>query len=341
MSAAPYGLAVVTRGDHAFGMGNLVRVRNLLRAVRARRPDARALAAAPGDPVAVAHLGASGFRVVPLPPELGARCARLTEALGEFRPDLVVHDALASDPEVLRTVRPLTPRLVTVDDAGPAAALADLRIDALHPCVGAGADPGVWSRVGDVWLDEAFRTARARYRVRRRPRRVLVSQGGADTFGQVPRLVRALGALDTGVELVVVVGRAFMHHAELAAAAQGCRGAVRVLHDVTDMPGLIATCDLAISGGGLTLFELCCVGVPTIALTAEPRETTTIARFADGAAIGLGLWTPDDGDTLRDLVVDLLRDGDRRRALSAVARARVDGRGLSRFLDEVGVRRDG
>jgi spore coat polysaccharide biosynthesis predicted glycosyltransferase SpsG len=135
----------------------------------------------------------------------------------------------------------------------------------------------------------------------------------------------------------VVVGRAFAHHAELAAAAAAARRAVRVLHDVSDMASLLADCDVAISGGGVTLFELCCVGVPTVALTAEPRELATIARFADGAAVGLGLWTPAEADALRAEVARLLADEGLRRRLSAAARERVDGEGLERFLDEVGL----
>ncbi|MFI5178987.1 MAG: hypothetical protein ACHQO8_10505 [Vicinamibacterales bacterium] len=90
---------------------------------------------------------------------------------------------------------------------------------------------------------------------------------------------------------------------------------------------------VAIVAGGVTLYEACALGVPTIAVAVAPAQRLTIRGFARiGAAIDAG-GTPIDAATvarIADQTVRLLRDGGARRRLSLAGRSVVDARGAWR-----------
>ncbi len=49
---------------------------------------------------------------------------------------------------------------------------------------------------------------------------------------------------------------------------------------VTDMASLMASCDIAVSAGGVTLCELAAVGVPTISFSMADNQMTAVENFA-------------------------------------------------------------
>ena len=114
----------------------------------------------------------------------------------------------------------------------------------------------------------------------------------------------------------------------------GSRRPFTVIERQDDMVGLMRSCDLAVSGGGGTLFELAAIGVPTIAITGEAKETRTIARLEQlGMLIDVGLTPPFPSDELLRTVTTLAESVEHRRSLSEAARRNVDGQGMPRFLD--------
>ena len=95
---------------------------------------------------------------------------------------------------------------------------------------------------------------------------------------------------------------------------------------------LLADADVALVGGGVGLYEACCVGVPTVAVAVTPEQRGTIRAFARANAVvcaGILNGVGDRGAARRAtrFVLQLLDDQPRRRRLSAHARHAVDGRG--------------
>ncbi len=322
-------LAVFAHGSHAIGLGHLYRVRALLQTLRRQAPEVAVLILLNDDPVAAAVFAADPAQIVSgNPMQFGDWGAR---ALRAFAPTVALHDALDAQSEILPVLREHAVRLITVDDTSELARRqCDLRVNVLYQTPTRAGDPPTWSDLGAIFIDETFAAAANDYKVRNLGTRVLVSQGGADTFGQVPQIVAALRQLPK-IYLHVVIGRAFSHDRALDAAIGG-DARVTVHRDVADMAGLMLQCDIAVSGGGVTLFELAAVGVPTIAITAEPRELETMARFSvPGLIVDLGLARPFPVAKLAMETKALLEDYRRRRQLGQRCRATVNGRGLERI----------
>lgn len=107
---------------------------------------------------------------------------------------------------------------------------------------------------------------------------------------------------------------------------------VEVIPPTPALPSLFAEADLVVSAAGVTLLELCCIGVPTALVQIADNQAAGYAAAVDhGLAAGLGTDPRAHVDTLRGLLLS----GAERKALGEKAMAAVDGKGADRVLDAV------
>lgn len=162
-----------------------------------------------------------------------------------------------------------------------------------------------------------------------RPRVTVVLGGGTEWTGTVSALLQALR--DT--ELPFVAGVLVRGEPVLPETLPG-----QEFHVSAPGPGLLdllVDTDIAISAAGVTLLELCCVGVPTgVVRLVENQAAGYRAALDLGLAAGLGSATAFDERVVATLTT-LLRDDTVRRQFSETAMSLVDGRGVDRVLDRL------
>ncbi|MEP7304833.1 MAG: hypothetical protein ABJA98_04875 [Acidobacteriota bacterium] len=215
----------------------------------------------------------------------------------------------------------------TIHDLGVGSTMADLVVDGHVSAQPLGGTTGLYGPRFAV-LDPRVMVARAKRRGRRRPAtpRVLIALGGG---GHVVSLVRPL-VLDIarrcpGARISIAAG--------FSRGARPSLGAARWIDRPDGLIWDLARSDVAVVGGGVTLYEACAVGIPVVAVSVVPSQRGAIEAFAaQGAAI-------DAGALPNQLVVDragaavdrLLADRFARRRISAAGRRLIDGRGALRF----------
>ncbi|RZQ62022.1 spore coat protein [Amycolatopsis suaedae] len=105
----------------------------------------------------------------------------------------------------------------------------------------------------------------------------------------------------------------------------------------TELPRLLAGADLVISAAGVTLLELCCIGVPTALVRLVDNQATGY-RAAVDQGLAAGLESGTDLASVTEVLTGLLAEPARREKLAAAAAAAVDGRGADRVLDAIAQR---
>jgi spore coat polysaccharide biosynthesis predicted glycosyltransferase SpsG len=138
-----------------------------------------------------------------------------------------------------------------------------------------------------------------------------------------------------GIELHAVVGGGVSCSDEYVRLAD--EGAhVHFNLNALAMRDLMDAADLAISGGGQTLYELACRGLPAVVVNLIDNQTEDIRGFSSrGFAVLACRW---DAADLLDRVESGVREiwhGARREAVSAIGRSLVDGQGAFRLVAEV------
>ncbi|TAN52345.1 MAG: hypothetical protein EPN26_08075 [Rhodospirillales bacterium] len=318
----------LTFGDAAIGMGHVFRCLSLARAAKAARPELKIEFLVDTGQKAFEILKKSGLAEVRMMPE----DAKLS---GEF--EVLVVDRLETPTGRLQDLKRHARCLVCLDDAGPGHFMADISINALYPCLlprpaGSVTD----SRQGFEFLslDPAF--ARAGYQVRHPVRELFLTQGGADTYGLVPKLVEGLAPWllrHSQATLHIHTGPAFEFERELSAVLENAKFNWQRHRDIGDMPSLLAGMDVAVSSAGMMAFELASAGVPVILVTGESKEVPVASRLeACGSAVSLGYFDDNSIDRLLLSLDRLSSDEALRSKLSKTARKMIDGQGIERIL---------
>lgn len=164
----------------------------------------------------------------------------------------------------------------------------------------------------------------------RRVSRIFVSLGMTDICGITARTVEAVLAAGLEVEIAVAVGSRAESLPDLRALAAADPRVVLHL-DCNDVCGLMVASDLAIGAGGMTSWERCCLGLPTIMLVLAENQSENAIRLARLGAIEVvpGHDAAGLGAALRRLAGNPAA----RVAMSAAASAVTDGRGAARIVD--------
>ncbi len=195
-------------------------------------------------------------------------------------------------------------------------------------------------------LRPEFAALRAQSLARRKDgvlQRLLITMGGVDAADATSAVLKAMrgASLPQDLQVVVIMGAKAPALAQVRALANAMPWPCDVLVDVPDMAHHMAMADLAISAGGGTTWERCCLGLPSIIVeTAENQAGVAKAMAKAGAALDPGpLRSPGFVEGcykgLRD-AADPAHLG----AMSKRAAAICDGNGVRRVMTDIPVRHD-
>ncbi len=166
--------------------------------------------------------------------------------------------------------------------------------------------------------------------------RILVSTGGTDPYHI---LADILNNADPSLQYIAVIGAVFDsgYRSELQQISEG-KNNITLCENVSDMAGLMRSCDIAVTAGGTTLYELCACGIPSIVFTMADNQLD----FTEGFYKRNAIWY--EGDARREPALIsrigsrinlILSDQDSRRIKSDTAHAMVNGTGSFSIADAI------
>ena len=136
-------------------------------------------------------------------------------------------------------------------------------------------------------------------------------------------------------------GPFFENRAEIERAATGCRRLVRLVDAPESVRDLMLETDLAISGGGQTLYELTATGTPTVAVQMADNQAVNLQALGAEGVVRVAGYMGEAGllAGIAKAVPALLAKRDARAEMSAAGRRLLDGRGAVRVADEIHLHR--
>lgn len=220
--------------------------------------------------------------------------------------------------------------LVTVDDTGNAAKLADMCFNVLYPI------DNSYSDFKYIALSLIFQQKHKIPKViKEQIEMILITQGGSDTYGYTPKIVRALYNIPINIGINVVLGSNFSHYQELDETLHKAPRDFHIIEGKNDLSDLMLQADLAISAGGNTLFELACLGVPTVVICGEPFEVETAKRLEkEGFCKNLGFGKHIDIKDISNIVNDMANNFILRETMSVAGKKIIDGYGIKRIVEK-------
>jgi spore coat polysaccharide biosynthesis predicted glycosyltransferase SpsG len=194
------------------------------------------------------------------------------------------------------------------------------------------------------------------YHVTKEVKNVLITTGGGDSENIAGKILAALNDCDSietlmnlgktektqlvnnknNIEYQIVIGK-FNPHMEEMKKLEAVFPWIHVHTDVQDMAGLMKKCDLAISAGGTTLYELAAVGVPVICFSyAENQQLLTEYLDREGIMTSAGRYheMPEAvTDRIKCIFDRYVNDYELREKCSVLEKKLVDGMGGQRLAE--------
>ncbi len=176
------------------------------------------------------------------------------------------------------------------------------------------------------------------YEVREQAENVLITTGGGDIDNIAGRILKGIQEKETDGRLNYhLVAGSFNPHYEWMKALEKKSAHIHIYHNVQDMADLMSRCDLAVTAGGSTVYELAAMGVPFICFSyAENQEKMTEFLDRKGIACSAGAYHRDPDAVLGRIAqwtVELARDPEKRTKCYTTERRLTDGLGAKRLAE--------
>ena len=169
---------------------------------------------------------------------------------------------------------------------------------------------------------------------------ILVTSGGTDNYNVAGNILDLLARQPWFEQLnyYIILGR-FNLHIEDLKKKWGLHKNVHLLMNVSNISEYMKSCDIAVTAGGVTTYELCACGIPSIMYTLADNQLQ-IAQMASEKC-----FIPWIGDVRGDMencmyniilwLEELMADKENRERMSSKMQEIVDGNGCERLVAEI------
>ena len=176
--------------------------------------------------------------------------------------------------------------------------------------------------------------------VREKAERVLITTGGSDRYDLTGQILRnALQKPKTKDLEYCVVSGPYNEHLPQLLEMERKYGNVHIYSNVTRMSELMQSCDIAVTAGGSTMYELCAVGVPILCFSFVDNQEKIVEEFRKRRIVrfaGNYLTQKEQMIPLLTEQIAALHDSvELRRSCSEKERELVDGQGAWRIAERL------
>lgn len=207
--------------------------------------------------------------------------------LEKYKPDIVVNDCLDTTEEYIKKIKMLSKKVVTIEDLGEGAKYADVIINALYDN----------KRYNNEYCGEEYVCLRNEFLISKpkefsqEVKEVLILFGGTDPSNltkKVYNMIKENYSKYPNIHYNFITGIGY--DCEKNEIVQDDEKNIRVLKNVSNISEYMSSADLAFTSQGRTVYELASMGVPSIVMAQNERETLhKFAQMTNGFMnLGLG-----------------------------------------------------
>jgi len=299
------------------------------------------------DEFATQIVASRGYEVICLNSqwdELDKETKRLVEVIQEYKIDKLIIDSYYVTAQYLQRLRAHT-KVIYIDDMNffqyPVAMVINYNIYYeifSYPEIYKNTETQLLLGCRYAPLREEFKSVNPTYR--ELVKKILVTTGGTDQYNVAGKVITRIVEEDLfqGIEFHVVLGSLNSNFNYLKELSDRCPSIV--LHqNVKVMSELMISCDIAITAGGSTMYELCACGVPTISLSFADNQLYGVESFSKE---GIMAYAGDIRNNEEECIDNLI-DNIKKYNASPVVRGKkaismqekVDGTGINRIVKAV------
>jgi UDP-2,4-diacetamido-2,4,6-trideoxy-beta-L-altropyranose hydrolase len=341
-------LAIIrTDASSQIGMGHLMRCFGLAEALRAR--NFKVVFAVKNHLDYLSEkIRKNGYKVEFIPRGFNNRqdADLLVNYIAKYRPSIVITDSYSIDNPYLKRIKDAGCILVSLSRLSRNDLYSDLIINyslgISRQDYSKKAKPGARLLLGPKYflLRKEFLNVIRRKKIKKNRRiKLLVSLGGSDASKIVLKILKGLSVFRDKICLNVVIGPAYKLASRIKTIARKEFTGSKIYTNPPRISKLMSEADLAITGAGITCYELAYLGVPNIIMAIAGNQKSNLENFTKKRlAIGLGEACRVNKADIREAAGRLIRSKRLRDLISIKGRGLVNGKGaemVSRVIERI------
>ncbi len=240
---------------------------------------------------------------------------QIVDRLVELTPDLVVLDMLDTLAADVDRLHSYGIAVASFEDLGSGSRITNLTVNELYDHPKLSGSNYRWGKEYFFVRDE-FNTASPGI-FRNDVQALLLTFGGTDQHNLSKCIFTAIRDVcaQNGIHVHIVTGPGYRRLDELRQEI-GETPTVTLIHSTGIISGVMEQCDLAITSNGRTVYELAHMNIPAVVIDQHERENTHHFANEKNGFLATGLYRPGETEVrVRQLLMELLKDGARRRSL--------------------------
>lgn len=337
-------IAIRVDGNSEIATGHIMRCLAVANGLKASGKECIFIVA---DDNSESLLSSSGFKIINLHSvwnDLDSEISKIIAIIKEQKIDRLVVDTYFVTEKYLSALEEVC-RVIYIDDLNafryPVSVLINYNLyasDIPYSKIYAGTNTRLFLGPKYAPLRSEFQNIRPHFR--ENVKKILITAGGVDTYNAAGQILQKVVTDDflNGIEFHVVAGRLNSHTGELESISKKYPNVI-IHKSVERMSELMCDCDIAVTAGGSTMYELCTCGVPSVCFSWADNQIQAVSVFTKkGLMIGAG-DIRDDADGCVSKIVEGLKvycsDYEMRVRCGERMKMLVDGGGVGRICDAV------
>lgn len=253
----------------------------------------------------------------------------LTKASIITKNDVVIIDKLHESYKKLHFIKSNSFMMIGIDYIGKNKKLFSKGINILYQKTGISGS-NVYSGFKYTILNQNF-TKTKPIKIKKKPKSLVIMQGGTDSHCFIPSIVNSISSSIRDMNVTVIAGRDFRGDKKLKQIAQKNAMSLTIKKNLKNMSQELIKHDIAITGGGVTLLELCRLGIPSVVICTEKFENETASVLQHGGfGINLGYYAKVSRNDVVTTINALFDNRKLRSKMNKNGRKIIDGCGSKR-----------
>jgi UDP-2,4-diacetamido-2,4,6-trideoxy-beta-L-altropyranose hydrolase len=166
-------------------------------------------------------------------------------------------------------------------------------------------------------------------------KRILISLGGTDPLNITSWVLNEIETANirSDIEIDVIINSDKGQSNIIRKQIEFSSNKILIHHNVENMSDFMTNADLGIGACGISAWERCCLGLPTIVVVTEENQKTNARNLQNlGAIINLGWYKNIDEYEFRKVLQKIIQSKEKRFLLSKKSSEVCDGEGVSRVI---------
>lgn len=333
-------LIMTKGGGKNEGIGHIMRCINISKDIRKKWPNIKIIFLIKDNLVGKKLIKNEGFKLISLP-SFGNNIEKIKRVIQENSVKLILTDIYGDTYKVVLEIRKLGKPILSITNIGNYNVPADIILN--HYI---GFDNGCYiNKYGSkCLLGPQYTLLNPNFRelpkydplISKKVNQILVTIGGEDEINLTTKLIKPLSKISNNINIVLLIGPAFNYEKELTEEVSRYKKNFEIKQHITDISDIAYDSDIVISGAGNTLYELCSIGKPVIAICLEKHQRKIAMLFEEKCCIiNLGMGEKLDNKKVTETVENIINDFSLRQQLSKTSKTIVNPIGIEAIEMEI------